>query len=466
MASTNSFSFEDYQTFLSQPFITSGSLLLANTRHHEFHLDPAFNVADAVGHSPVVHIFFTSYTFPFLKPLLLPSLCNASIRTWAKSGPMSITLRDISALTDLPPIGAAISPAMVVTHTHSSIEKQFFGSYKQLLTFRDNTTAEPNHVDRVAFIHCCLCKFVICVPSIKPFIGYLPIFNEFAYGKLLNLGSFVLAGLYRDMATVQDQLCSSIFPTGGGPLWLAQLCLRAYFPYFGTPSSATHIRRSIPPSIVSQQSIVPEFLVIPTTEDPQSSELPTQTADRPPSSSIEETPVDIPIVEEPPRSFDKEKAPASSESQPQVDILPNLLREVLFLPKTSDEDADFVLQSVQALFTYWEQVQVSSIPRASSTTHFSTSYIPSTEDMDALKRTILSNTSFIDKYISRASADSQSELLVRLSEDLAAALGRPSLDLSASIRLTLRGIHIEVSLFLSENVKLRAKKMSFVQILA
>ncbi|KAL2532633.1 Uncharacterized protein Adt_05984 [Abeliophyllum distichum] len=86
--------------------------------------------------------------------------------------------------------------------------------------------------------------------------------------------------------------------------------------------------------------------------------------------------------------------------------------------------------------------------------------------MNALKKAMSAYTSFIHKDISRASADSQKELLARLNEDLVDALKRPSLELSISIRLILRGIRQEVSLLLSENVELRTKKMSFVWAMA
>ncbi|KAL2491908.1 Uncharacterized protein Adt_27536 [Abeliophyllum distichum] len=86
--------------------------------------------------------------------------------------------------------------------------------------------------------------------------------------------------------------------------------------------------------------------------------------------------------------------------------------------------------------------------------------------MNALKRVVLAYTSFMDKDISRASANSKKELHTRLSEDLVDALKRPFLELSASIRLTLREIHQEVVFLLSENVELRAKKMSFIRAMA
>ncbi|KAL2532807.1 Uncharacterized protein Adt_06158 [Abeliophyllum distichum] len=100
-------------------------------------------------------------------------------------------------------------------------------------------------------------------------------------------------------------------------------------------------------------------------------------------------------------------------------------------------------------FTSWEQVKASSALRSYSVTRPSISSIPSTEDMNILKKAVLAYTSFMDKDISRVSADSQKELFARLSEDLADALKCPTLELSASIKLTLREIHQEVSLLLS-----------------
>ncbi|KAL2466935.1 hypothetical protein Adt_42786 [Abeliophyllum distichum] len=194
MAAKNSLSFEKFQTLLSEPFASPDCLPPANTQNHEFHLGPAFNTVDVVGRSPVVQLFPTSHIFPFIEPFPLTSLQSAGIRTWHKSdtnfhawhkhmvghgptrelferarildlleltldipafdptlfsivlyfwasnyktfvfslGSMFVTLRDISALTNLLPIGNTISPAMIVTHAPSIIEKQFFSLYKQL----------------------------------------------------------------------------------------------------------------------------------------------------------------------------------------------------------------------------------------------------------------------------------------------------------------------------------------------
>ncbi|KAL2491758.1 Aminotransferase-like [Abeliophyllum distichum] len=102
-----------------------------------------------VGHGPTGELFDRARILELLEftldiPAFDPTLFCIAMCFWASDyntlvfplGPMSITLRDVSALTNLPPIGATISPAMIITHTHPSIDKQCFGSYKQLLTLR------------------------------------------------------------------------------------------------------------------------------------------------------------------------------------------------------------------------------------------------------------------------------------------------------------------------------------------
>ncbi|KAL2532381.1 Aminotransferase-like [Abeliophyllum distichum] len=111
-------------------------------------------------------------------PAFDPTLFSVALCVWASDyntfifplGPMSITLMDISALINLPLIGTTISPAMVVTHVPPSTEKQFFGSYKQLQTLRGNITAEPNHVECVAFIHYCRTSITSPIASQQPII--------------------------------------------------------------------------------------------------------------------------------------------------------------------------------------------------------------------------------------------------------------------------------------------------------
>lgn len=102
--------------------------------------------------------------------------------------------------------------------------------------FYNHSSVEPSHTECVAFLQIWLCKYILCVPSMKPSMSYLPIAHELAYGRPLNLRSFFLAALYRGMTSLQSQLKNDASPTGSGPLWFTQLWLRAYFPPLGAPS--------------------------------------------------------------------------------------------------------------------------------------------------------------------------------------------------------------------------------------
>ncbi|KAL2466298.1 hypothetical protein Adt_42149 [Abeliophyllum distichum] len=270
---------------------------------------------------------------------------------------------------------------MTVTCLPTRIEKQFFGLYKKLQTLRNNIGAEPTSFERVAFIHYWLCKFIICVLSIKPSIGYLPIYNELAYGQPLNLCSFLLATLYRGMATSKINLDHSL---------------------------------SLQRASVFESSVVFDSPIIHINEDPSSPE---------------------PFIQ----AFEQVQYP-----------LPEGLAMVAYTPRSQYTNPMVV--------EYEEQVKATSALHSSSAAHPSTSSIFSDEDMTILKNVVLAYTSFMDKNISRASATSQEELLVCLIEDLAYALKCPILKLSTNTRLTLRGIHQEVSLLLSENMELRLRK--------
>ncbi|KAL2506802.1 Uncharacterized protein Adt_22423 [Abeliophyllum distichum] len=175
------------------------------------------------------------------------------------------------------------------------------------------------------------------------------------------------------------------------------------------------------------------------------------------TSHLTESPSALPLQTSTMKSFSN-KRPSSHQADDSDEEDTSVL--------VKKKDADSALLSIHALFTSWEQVEESSISRSSSATHLSTSSIPSTDEMNALKKSVMAYASFTDKDISRASVANQKKLLAHLSEDLAYAIQRPTIDLPADIRLTLRGIHQEVSLLMSENSKLKREKTSFVQAVA
>ncbi|KAL2480329.1 PMD domain-containing protein [Abeliophyllum distichum] len=149
---------------------------------------------------------------------------------------MSVTQRDVGALVNLPPLGDTISHAILI----SSIAPKF--RQKSTLT---PTLACKNFTTILVMILLmqsvwlfskfgCVGTFFVCLVSNPPW-PTCPIAHELALGRSLNLCSLFLAAFYRGMAYLQHQLRTNASPTGSGPLWLAQLWLRAYFPQFGTP---------------------------------------------------------------------------------------------------------------------------------------------------------------------------------------------------------------------------------------
>ncbi|CAA2955362.1 Hypothetical predicted protein [Olea europaea subsp. europaea] len=149
---------------------------------------------------------------------------------------MSITLRDVGALINLPPLGDTIFPGILISSVAQKFDKKLTESYSSLQGYYNHSNAEPSHAERVAFIQIRLCKYILCVPSIKPSMSYLPIVHKLACGRPLNLCSFFFAALYRGMASLQFQLKNGASPTGSELLWFTQLWLRAYFPSLGALS--------------------------------------------------------------------------------------------------------------------------------------------------------------------------------------------------------------------------------------
>lgn len=248
----DSFSFDDFQKLLSRPYITPSFLAPANVELNEFYLGPFFNNAEAVEQTAVGQLFPCTQGLPFLNSLPLGLLRENGICTWPKSdvtfrrwhaclvghgptkalvdnarisdlleisirpptfdstlfsialsfwfseynnfifrlGPMSITLRDVGVLVNLPPLGDNIFPSILVSGGASKFGKNYTESYSSLQTFHNPSSAKPSHTEGVAFLLVWLCKYVLCVPSIKPSLSYLPITHELARDRPLNLCSF------------------------------------------------------------------------------------------------------------------------------------------------------------------------------------------------------------------------------------------------------------------------------------
>ncbi|KAL2531384.1 hypothetical protein Adt_04735 [Abeliophyllum distichum] len=65
---------------------------------------------------------------------------------------MSITLRDVGALVNLPPLGDTISPAILIFSTAPKFDKRYTDSYSGMQEHYNNFGSEPTHAERVAFL--------------------------------------------------------------------------------------------------------------------------------------------------------------------------------------------------------------------------------------------------------------------------------------------------------------------------
>ncbi|KAL2474296.1 PMD domain-containing protein [Abeliophyllum distichum] len=284
--SKNCISFEDFQELLTRPYVNPSCLLPSKPELNEFYLGPSFNDADSIGQAAVAQLFPCTQEPPFLDPFSLKPIRDKSIRTWPKNdttfhlwharmmkhiakisdlleiairppvydpilfsialsfwsseyntiifplSSMSITLRDVGALVNLPPLGDTISPVILISSSAPKFDKRYIDFFPGMQELYNNSGSKPTHAERVAFLQVWLCRYVLCVPSLKHSMAYLPIAHEQAHDRSLNRCSLVLATFYRGMAYLPYQLRTNASLTGSGPLWLAQLWLRAYFPQF------------------------------------------------------------------------------------------------------------------------------------------------------------------------------------------------------------------------------------------
>ncbi|KAL2533485.1 Uncharacterized protein Adt_06836 [Abeliophyllum distichum] len=505
--SDNRINFEDFQELLTRPYVNPSCLLPSKPELNEFYLGPSFNNADSVGTTKA--IFDRAKIFDLLEiatrpPLYGPILFPIALSFWSSEyntfifplGPMSITLRDVGALVNLLPLGDIVSLAILISSAAPKFDKKYTDSYSRMQELYNNSGGEPTHAEHEAFFQVWLCKYILCVPSLKPYMAYLPIAHELAHGRSLNLCSLFLAAFYRGMAYLQYQLMHLL----SEPLWLAQLWLRAYFPQFGAhppryPPAQTGVIRgassrkrpalgpserpddnddnnddapplirrnrsstsplkdstppipsSPPPSIPSNEQILPEEeLEGPETSiaQPVGESSPFQGV-VPPSVEPEEILIDFPIVQEPIRP---DKDVSSQVVELPSDILSPSSSKVI--DESSNED----------LFTSWEQVMASHAARSSSASHpYAASAAFSIENMNILKQAVLEYTSFMDMDIVNASATSQRDKFERLNNQMAQALELPFLKLPTDLKLSLKIIYQEISALLAKNVELKAQE--------
>ncbi|KAL2521283.1 uncharacterized protein Fot_25206 [Forsythia ovata] len=130
----------------------------ADTTFHLWH-------ARMMKHSATKAIFDRAKIFDLLEiatrpPLYDPVLFPIALSFWTSEyntfifplGPMSITLRDVGALVNLPPLDNTISPAILISFVAPKFDKKYTDSYSGMQELYNNSGNEPSHAERVAFL--------------------------------------------------------------------------------------------------------------------------------------------------------------------------------------------------------------------------------------------------------------------------------------------------------------------------
>ena len=191
------------------------------------------------------------------KPLLAAALCFWSSATNTMNlllGPMSPTVMDMCILIGLQPTGAEIGPSHKFPTTFrdsllppkrakdhdkeakteaikASKRSRNYGSLYKKYAVVDSELANRRPVgkdEHTAFLYYWLCKYVFCSRARQCPPDYAILADALASGTRLALSPFVLANLYRNLHNI---VTNDMDLNVGGPLWVFQLWLRAYFPH-------------------------------------------------------------------------------------------------------------------------------------------------------------------------------------------------------------------------------------------
>ncbi|KAL6205192.1 hypothetical protein ACLB2K_022454 [Fragaria x ananassa] len=191
---------------------------------------------------------FSKFTIPLNRSLVLAALCFWSTSTNSfhfGHGPLTITLLDLSALVGLRPCGApfdvVVADSIPIPDDICGIQITQSPNFPSFIREHNKIEGAVTDEEHVAFLHYWLCRYLLCSPSFKIIKANLPLAVALSRGESYALGPVVLAYLYRGI----NDLLHSQLNTTGGPLWILQLWLHAYFPEmrpdcFAIPNLSCH----------------------------------------------------------------------------------------------------------------------------------------------------------------------------------------------------------------------------------
>lgn len=167
---------------------------------------------------------------------LNPNLIAAAACFWSTSsntfafqnGTMMPNVLDIIHLTGLSGIGTEVNAALDHQPFDPPFEFEDSSSYANFLAKHVGPDdEEPSFNEKIAFYLYWLNKYLMYVSGIKITKEYIHLAICLAQGKKLALAPFVLGTLYKGLWTfVQNKITNCC----GGPFWILQAWLYAYFP--------------------------------------------------------------------------------------------------------------------------------------------------------------------------------------------------------------------------------------------
>ncbi|KAL7172890.1 hypothetical protein ACSBR2_032374 [Camellia fascicularis] len=139
---------------------------------------------------------------------------------------ISLTILDVAHLTGLPILGnqihALLEPPKVTFTLNTDMS---YTDFTQKYKGKPGSPVEDK--ERTVFYLVWLCQFLFCVPGYKITKEYLPIALCMQDGQAMALVPYLLATLYKALFSFVDKKISA---NCGGPFWLFQAWLYAYFP--------------------------------------------------------------------------------------------------------------------------------------------------------------------------------------------------------------------------------------------
>ncbi|KAJ4749032.1 serine/threonine-protein phosphatase 7 long form-like protein [Rhynchospora pubera] len=144
------------------------------------------------------------------------------------------TLFDLAAIAGLRPDGCSVNAAMDVDISLFNDDIKDSRDYTAFFKKFNAKDGPVQFKEHVAFLWYWICRFIACSPARVIVRQYLGLAVCLAQGRKLALGQFVLGELYRAISDVILHLNSEDkryeFANAGGPIWIYQIWLYAYFP--------------------------------------------------------------------------------------------------------------------------------------------------------------------------------------------------------------------------------------------